>query len=263
MFYCTASYCWDPFVLAFHQNSFPGFSWHTNSHILAPQTGGTVAYFNHWPLFLPCHCRWLQSVSGLQILLCGKQALESIFLNVPVWPLWSSRMGSHPKSGWMSRLMWHLHTPPPTSIHIPSEYEKVYYLPNKAYGGSKTDFTSWFENGLRKPGKETGLECLLWLWGGAGVSVPMCGWAEVCVLWISHCCQRREHLSFLNSVPDVRHKEKRDNEGYKSSANIQKMHSNSLFQSSSSRWHMSSLPENSLTVFAPISWHHRAIFFFL
>lgn len=153
-------------------------------------------------------------------------------------------------------------TSTPSSIHIPSEYEKVYYLPNKTYGGSKTDFTSWFENGLRKPGKETGLEFLLWLWSGAGVSVPMCGWAEVCVLWISCCCKRREHLSFLNSVPDVRHKEKRDSGGYKSSANIKKMDSNSLFQSSSSRWHMSSLPENSLTVFAPISWHHRAIFFF-
>lgn len=42
----------------------------------------------------------LWSASDLQILLCGKQTLESTFLNVPVWPFCSSMMAPHyPKFG--------------------------------------------------------------------------------------------------------------------------------------------------------------------
>lgn len=122
-------------------------------------------------------------------LICGKQVLESIFLNVPVWPLCSSRIDSYPKFGLDVKMMWHSY---PTRTHLPCEYEKVYYIRQT----SQADLKMVWEQG-----KETGLEFSLWLWGGAGVRVPICEWAEACVVWISHWCQRRARLSFLISVP--------------------------------------------------------------
>lgn len=164
--------------MKYHQNGFLGFFLPTNSHILSLQIGRIEACVK-LTSFLALSLQVAPVSLYIPNSLMWEASTSVYILNVPVWPLRSSRVDPHQNLFWMSRLMSHTHMP---QVGM----KRFIICIMRLFGGSMSDFTSWSENGLRGQGKDAGLEFLIWLWYRTGVRVPMCGWAEAYVVWISH-----------------------------------------------------------------------------
>lgn len=84
---------------------------------------------------------------------------------------------------------WACHTH--TQTRTPGVYEKVSLLPNEGFWEEQGRLLKVVLDWLERAG------VFIWLVGGAGARIPARVWAGTRVVWLSHGCLGREHLSFL------------------------------------------------------------------